>query len=62
MRDFAGPEMRDIRRTELPNRDARQRIRNTEGRMLKGDLRRFHIADKEATDAEAIRRLDVIQG
>jgi hypothetical protein len=52
--------MHDIRRTELPSRDARQRIRITKGRMPKGDLARFQIADRETSDAEARRRLDVI--
>lgn len=52
--------MHDIRRTELPNRDKRQRIRITKGRLFSGELARFQIADRETSDAEARRRLDLI--
>ena len=50
----------DIRRTELPKRDRRNRIRMTKGRLLNGKTARIQIGDRETSDSEARRRLDII--
>lgn len=52
--------MLDIRKTKLPKRDGRGRMRILKGKRQDGSNAGFQIADSETSDAEAQRRFNVI--